>query len=89
MTKYELDYSQFLADITQQILEFIKNNYNVKFIEEKKEQVVKQEPQNEFVNVDNDKVELVEYYNNSQTKPNKTILYIVGAIIAYSLLRGK
>lgn len=103
MKDYELKYSQFLADISSKVADFIKNNYffenisknsvytNQEPINVKQEDVIEtQEPEivndiDTFENVDNDKVELVDF--NQSKKDNKVLLYVIGAIILYSLLR--
>lgn len=94
MTNYELKYSRLLADISEQVANFIQlayysGNYDTENKKEVETEVV--DTNNTFENVDNSKVELVEYNKNSNTDltSNKTLLYIAGAIILWTLLRGK
>lgn len=94
MTNYELKYSRLLADISQQIANFVQSayysgNYDTENKKEVETEVV--DTNNTFENVDNSKVELVEYNKSSNTDltSNKTLLYIAGAIILLTLLRGK
>ena len=101
MNKYEIEYSKFLSDISQKVAEFIKNAYytqdinknsvyfeksqnnNLPAITEQTQEIIDNET---FTNVDMDKVEFVDFNKN---KTNKTILYIIGVIVLYNLLRGK
>lgn len=93
MTNYELHYSKFLADLSEKVADFIQKAYlSGNIIYDKK---VEEETKTEtfdnvsnFENVDNDKVELIDYGSNN-VSTNKTLLFIIGAIILYSLLRGK
>lgn len=96
MNNFELKYSQFLLDISQQVSDFVKNTYFYENIDKNNvynEQTVQEQeiPDNNiFSNVDNSKVELVDYNNvGIENKNNKTLLYVIGAIIVWSLLRGK
>lgn len=95
MNNYELSYSKFLADISEQIARFIKNAYlpeNTIYDTKDKKEIETEniDTNNTFENVDNTKVELVDYKNTDNIfSDNKTLLYIVGAIIIWSLLRGK
>lgn len=114
MTNYELKYSKFLADISQQVAEFVKNSGMLQVANEKNdllptnqnniidteisnEEIIKQPITDDqqtndlvvecdtFENVDNNKVELVDF--QEEPKINKTLLYILGAIIIYNLVR--
>lgn len=94
MTNYELKYSRLLADISQQVANFVQSayysgNYDIQDKKEVETEVV--DTNNSFENVDNSKVELVEYNKSSgfDFTSNKTLLYIAGAIILWTLLRGK
>lgn len=90
MKDYEIAYSRFLADITQNIAEFITyayaNNMNMTQDNSIEEPIV---DNNVYDNVDNSKVELIDYSQLQQPTNTKTILLIVGAIILLNLLRGK
>lgn len=101
MTNYELEYSKFLADISQKVAEFIRNGYLYENINNKSvydEQTQKEvetqniDTNNIFENVDNTKVNLIEYvpetqYNISEILKNKTLWYVLGAIFLYKLLK--
>lgn len=100
MKRYELEYSKFLADISQNVLEFIKNNYfiddinkNNVYYEKNQKEIETQNfnTNNTFENVDNSKVKLVEYNKSSgfDFTSKKTLLYIVGAIIIWQLLKRR
>ena len=83
MTNYELHYSKFLADLSEKVADFIQKAYlSGNIIYDKKA-----EEENKTENFDNNKVEFVDY--NNTTSNNKPLLFIIGAIILYSLLRGK
>lgn len=91
MKDYEIRYSKFLADMTEQIANFIQyayrsGNYDIQNQTEVETEIV--DTNNTFENVDNAKVELVEY-NEQQPKINKTLLYVAGAIIIWQLLKRK
>lgn len=94
MTNYELKYSRLLADISEQVANFIQlayysGNYDTENKKEVETEVV--DTNNTFENVDNSKVELVEYNKSSgfDFTSNKTLLYIAGAIIIWQLLKRK
>ena len=92
MTNYELHYSKFLADLSEKVADFIQKTYisgNIIYDKKVEEENKTENFDNisDFENVDNNKVEFVDY--NNPTSNNKTLLFIIGAIILYSLLRGK
>lgn len=92
MTNYELHYSKFLADISEKVADFIQKAYlsgNIIYDKKVEEENKTENFDNisDFENVDNNKVEFVDY--NNSTSNNKPLLFIIGAIILYSLLRGK
>ena len=92
MTNYELHYSKFLADISEKVADFIQKAYlsgNIIYDKKVEEETKTENFDNigDFENVDNNKVEFVDY--NNPTSNNKPLLFIIGAIILYSLLRGK
>lgn len=96
MTNQERKYSQFLIDITEKTIDFIKNAYfsgggfNVENSQiQDEDQTGLIENNNIFENVDNTKVELVDYNDKYNFASNKTLLYIAGAIILLSILRGR
>lgn len=92
MTNYELHYSKFLADLSEKVADFIQKTYisgNIIYDKKVEEENKTENFDNisDFENVDNNKVEFVDY--NNTTSNNKPLLFIIGAIILYSLLRGK
>lgn len=92
MTNYELHYSKFLADLSEKVADFIQKAYlsgNIIYDKKVEEKIETENFDNisDFENVDNNKVEFVDY--NNPTSNNKPLLFIIGAIILYSLLRGK
>lgn len=99
MNKYELEYSKFLADISQKVSDFIKSNYfyedinkNSVYSSVPETEEIQTDTVNEFTNVDNKKVELVEYvpetqYNIPEILKNKKLWYVIGAIFLYKLLK--
>lgn len=88
MKDYEIAYSRFLADITQNIAQFITYAYANNMTQDNsiEEPIV---DNNVYDNVDNSKVELIDYSQLQQPTNTKTILLIVGAIILLNLIRGK
>lgn len=103
MNGYELKYSKFLADITSQVAEFIKNSYfsgdiNKNCVYNEKSEIVDVPTQtvensdNQLDNVDLNKVEFIEFQQENEFKQllkNKTLWYILGAVFIYNLLRKK
>lgn len=93
MTTYELKFSNLLTELTEHITEFIKTAYykdNEFYVKQNQEEVETEsiDFNNTFENVDNSKIELVEYGQKSPSI-NKTLLWVIGGIILYNLLRGK
>lgn len=92
MTNYELHYSKFLADLSEKVADFIQKTYiSGNIIYDKKVEENKTENFDnisDFENVDNSKIELVEYGQQSPSI-NKTLLWVIGGIILYNLIRGK
>lgn len=90
MNNRELEYSNLLLKMSNEILDYIKKyglkslkDYNTSKNEEKINLIEQQE---EFINVDNNKVELI----NSQKDINKTkniIPYLIGGWILYKILK--
>lgn len=92
MTNYELHYSKFLADLSEKVADFIQKAYlsgNIIYDKKVEEENKTENFDNisDFENVDNNKVEFVDYNNTASN--NKPLLFIIGAIILYGLLRGK
>lgn len=97
MTQYELQYSKFLADISQKVVDFIKNNYPIENINKNSvyNEVTENnesKTENDVYDIDNTKVELIDYvpeqdFNIKDLLKNKTLWYIIGAIFLYKLLR--
>lgn len=93
MTNYELHYSKFLADISEKVADFIQKAYlsgNIIYDKKVEEETKTETFDNisDFENVDNSKIELVEYGQQSPSI-NKTLLWVIGGIILYNLIRGK
>lgn len=93
MTTYELKFSNLLTELTEHITDFIKTAYykDNEFYVKKNQEEVETESidfNNTFENVDNSKIELVEYGQQSPSI-NKTLLWVIGGIILYNLIRGK
>lgn len=98
MTNQERKYSQFLIDITEKTIDFIKNAYlsgggfNVENSQiQDEDQTGLIENNNIFENVDSDKIEVIDYADLQPQKLtiNKTLFYVIGAIIIYNLLKRK
>lgn len=93
MTTYELKFSNLLIELTEHITDFIKTAYykdNEFYVKQNQEEVETEsiDFNNTFENVDNSKIELVEYGQQSPSI-NKTLLWVIGGIILYNLIRGK
>lgn len=97
MTTYELKFSNLLTELTEHITDFIKTAYskdNDFYVKQNQEEVQEEiqketlEDNSNFENVDNSKIELIEYGQQSPSI-NKTLLWVIGGIILYNLIRGK
>lgn len=86
MKQRELQYSQLLLNMSNAILEYFKkygfDNSLIKEQNNEKDNIMLEE-QEQFINVDNSKVELI----NSQ-KENKSIIpLLIGGYIIYKILK--
>lgn len=92
MNKRELEYSNLLLTMSNEILDYIKK-YGLKSFDNSK--IVKEqtnekdlfiEEQEQFINVDNNKVELISSQKDVN-KSNNIIPYLIGGWILYKILK--
>ena len=86
MNRKELEFSNLLLNMSNTILEYFKkygfNNYLTKEQKQEKDNIILDE-QEQFINVDNSKVELI----SSQKEQKSIIPLLIGGWILYKILK--